>query len=249
MIDADDVFVPEWPLPNGVRVLITTRRGGVSRGAYASLNLGLHVGDDPLAVAENRRRVAAMLPGEPTWLNQVHGTAVFANDGDTHETIAPAADAATTRRAGRPCAVLAADCLPILFSDERGSCVAAAHAGWRGLAAGVIERTIEAMQVAPQRVIACLGPAIGATAFEVGQEVVDAFAVAGPGSRAGFRVSADRPGKYLADIYALARQRLSAAGVEQVHGAGWCTLSAPERFFSYRRDGQTGRMAAIIWRE
>ena len=258
---AADVIVPDWPLPNGVRALITTRRGGVSRGAYASLNLGSHVGDDPLAVDENRRLVGALLPAEPLWLNQVHGTRVFtideeADDRDTDDPMPraadrtpPTADAATTQLIARPCAVMVADCLPILFCDEGGSRVAAAHAGWRGLAAGVIERTVEAMQVAPASVMACFGPAIGATAFEVGQDVVDAFNALGPDSQRAFRSIPDRAGKYLADICELARQRLSAAGVEQVYGGGLCTLSSPDRFFSYRRDGRTGRMAAIVWRE
>ena len=229
--------------------MVTTRRGGVSRGAYASLNLGLQVGDDPLAVSENRRRVGALLPGEPLWLNQVHGTCVLLIGQDAFPATPPTADAATTRLIARPCAVMVADCLPILFCDEGGACVAAAHAGWRGLAAGVIERTVEAMQVAPGKVMAYLGPAIGATAFEVGQDVVDTFTTLGPDSRHAFRSIPDRCGKYLADIDELARQRLAAAGVEQVYGGGLCTVSSPDRLFSYRRDGRTGRMAAIIWRE
>ena len=249
MLQAADMIIPDWPLPSGVRALITTRQGGVSRGAYASLNLGSHVGDDAEAVSENRRRVAALLPAEPVWLNQLHGTRVFTIGQDANEPMPPAADAATTRLIARPCAVLVADCLPILFCDEDGSCVAAAHAGWRGLAAGVIERTVEAMQVAPQAVMAYLGPAIGATAFEVGQDVVDTFAALGPQSQRAFRPIPDRSGKYLADIEELARQRLLAAGVGQVYGGGLCTVSDPDRFFSYRRDGRTGRMAAIIWRE
>ena len=249
MLSLEDAIVPDWPLPNGVRALITTRRGGVSTGAYASLNLGSHVGDDPLAVGENRRRVGALLPGEPLWLNQVHGTRVVEIDRNTPHELPPEADAAMTRLSRRPCAVLVADCLPILLCDDGGTCVAAAHAGWRGLAAGVIERTIEAMQVAPRRVIACFGPAIGATAFEVGQEVFDTFAALGPDTRRAFRAIPDRSGKYLTDIVELARQRLTTAGIEQVHGGGPCTVSFPDRFFSYRRDGRTGRMAAIIWRE
>jgi len=249
MLQAADMIIPDWPLPSGVRALITTRQGGVSRGAYASLNLGSHVGDDAEAVSENRRRVAALLPAEPVWLNQLHGTRVFTIGQDANEPMPPAADAATTRLIARPCAVLVADCLPILFCDEDGSCVAAAHAGWRGLAAGVIERTVEAMQVAPQAVMAYLGPAIGATAFEVGQDVVDTFAALGPQSQRAFRPIPDRSGKYLADIEELARQRLLSAGVGQVYGGGLCTVSDPDRFFSYRRDGRTGRMAAIIWRE
>jgi len=209
-----------------------------------------------LAVDENRRRVGALLPGEPLWLNQVHGARVFMIGQDAQgqlprvaDALPPAADASTTRLIARPCAVMVADCLPILFCDEDGTCVAAAHAGWRGLAAGVIERTVEAMQIVPRRVMAWFGPAIGATAFEVGQDVVDTFAVLDPGSQRAFRSIPDRSGKYLADIYELARQRLTVAGVGQIYGGGLCTLSTPERFFSHRRDGRTGRMAAIIWRE
>ncbi|MEO8102002.1 MAG: peptidoglycan editing factor PgeF [Betaproteobacteria bacterium] len=244
-----DVIVPDWPLPAGVKALFTTRQGGVSAGKYASLNLGAHVGDDPLAVQENRRRVCSLLPGTPQWLNQVHGTRVVTIGGDAVDRSPPEADASITRMMGRPCAVMVADCLPILFCDVRGSCVAAAHAGWRGLAAGVIERTVAAMQIESGQLTAWLGPAIGASAFEVGQDVVDAFASQRKDARAAFRLLAGRPGKYLADIYALARLRLSAAGIEHVHGGGLCTVSAPDRYFSYRRDGQTGRMAAIIWRE
>lgn len=249
MLQAADVIIPDWPLPSGVRALVTTRQGGVSQGAYASLNLGAHVGDDAEAVSENRRQVGALLPAEPLWLNQLHGTRVFTIGQDANEPMPPAADAATTRLIARPCAVLVADCLPILFCDEGGSCVAAAHAGWRGLAAGVIERTVEALQVAPQVVMAYFGPAIGAAAFEVGQDVVDTFLALGPQSQRAFRPIPDRSGKYLADIEELARQRLAAAGVGQVYGGGMCTVTAPDRFFSYRRDGRTGRMAAIIWRE
>lgn len=249
MLQLRDLMVPDWPLPAGVKALFTTRLGGASKGAYASLNLGAHVGDDPLAVQENRRRVRALLPGTPRWLDQVHGTRVITIGGEDDELSPPEADASVTRMKGRPCAVMVADCLPILLCDARGSCVAAAHAGWRGLAAGVIERTVAAMPVDPGQLTAWLGPAIGASAFEVGQDVVDAFASLGPDSRAAFRSLPGRPGKYLADIYALASLRLSAAGIEQVHGGGLCTVSAPDRFFSYRRDGQTGRMAAIIWRE
>ncbi|MBL0123450.1 MAG: peptidoglycan editing factor PgeF [Betaproteobacteria bacterium] len=254
MLQSADTIVPEWPVPRNVKALITTRRGGVSVGAYASLNLGRHVGDDLLSVEENRRRICAHLPAEPMWLDQVHGTRVvnitaevFAHGKD--QSMPPRADAATTRLTNRPCAVLVADCLSILFCDTGGSCVAAAHAGWRGLAAGVIERTVEAMQVAPQDVMAYLGPAIGPTAFEVGQDVADAFASKRPDSRRAFRSLADKPGKYVADIYELGRQRLCAAGVAHVYGGGLCTVSAPDRFFSYRRDGQTGRMAAFIWLE
>lgn len=254
-LQPQDLIVPDWPAPKGVGALITTRTGGVSTGACASLNLGLHVGDDPMAVAENRRRVMALLPGEPCWLNQVHGVAVHTISAMEGDVSRPEADAAVTRLPGRPCAVLVADCLPVLFCSDDGDVVAAAHAGWRGLAAGVLERTVEAMNVAPQRVMAYLGPAIGAGAFEVGQDVVDAFAAADLAAAPktpladAFRSIPGRNGKYLADIFTLARHRMAAAGVARIFGGGLCTVSAPARFFSYRRDGRTGRMAAIIWRE
>lgn len=249
MLSPADIIVPDWPAPKGIRAMITTRRGGVSLGAFAGLNLGAHVGDDPLDVEENRHRIGALMPAAPLWLDQVHGTRVITIATESSNPMPPQADAATTRLTHRPCAVMVADCLSILLCDTGGSCVAAAHAGWRGLAAGVIERTVEAMQVAPQDVMAYLGPAIGPTAFEVGQDVADAFASKRPDSRRAFRSLADKPGKYVADIYELGRQRLCAAGVAHVYGGGLCTVSAPDRFFSYRRDGQTGRMAAFIWLE
>ena len=248
MIETQDFIVPNWPAPPGVRAIFTTRRGGISKGVFASLNLGAHVGDDPAAVSENRRRVDALLPANPIWLNQVHGIAVHTLSNDVPD-VAPVADASVTLQRNRPCAVLVADCLPILFCDTGGTCVAATHAGWHGLAAGVIERTVEAMPVAPQNLIAWMGPAIGAGAFEVGQDVVEAFTKPVPASRRAFQPIVGRNGKYLADIFALARQRLASTGVEQVFGGGDCTFSAPERFFSHRRDGRSGRMAAIIWRD
>ena len=248
MIGPEDIIVPDWPAPRGVKAFFTTRRGGVSEGKFANLNLGAQVGDDCVAVAENRRRLDALLPVKPIWLNQVHGIAVHTFSGDAADS-APVADAAMTSQRNRPCAVLVADCLPLLFCDTGSTCVAATHAGWRGLSAGVIESTVEAMPVAPRKLIAWLGPAIGARVFEVGGDVVEAFAKHEPASRRAFEPIAGKDGKYLADIFALARQRLAAAGVEQIFGGGDCTFSAPERFFSHRRDGRSGRMAAIVWRE
>ncbi len=252
MLSMADVIVPDWPAPPGVKALVTTRRGGISDGPYASLNLGAHVGDDAGAVRENRRRIAELLPAEPLWLNQVHGTNVITFGRDVIES-PPAADAATTAMKGRPCSAMVADCLPVLLCDESGTCVGAAHAGWRGLAAGVIEQTVDTMStnalVAPGKLMAYLGPAIGATAFEVGQEVVDTFAALSPDSKRAFLPVTDKPGKYLADIFMLARQRLAKAGVHRVYGGSHCTVSEPDLFFSYRRDGRTGRMAALIWRE
>lgn len=244
-----DFIIPDWPRPTGIRALFTTRSGGVSTGKFDSLNLGMHVGDDPLAVQENRRRLGAQLPANPLWLNQVHGTDVFVVGRDEDCAAPPIADAVATTHSDRPCAVLVADCLPILFCDEAGTSVAAAHAGWRGLAAGVVERTVAAMPVSPRDLMAWLGPAIGPNAFEVGRDVVDAFCQMDANAERAFTVIPQRNGKYLADIFALARQRLTASGVGKIYGGGQCTVTSADKFFSYRRDGQTGRMAAVIWRE
>ncbi len=238
-------IVPDWPAPLNVRSLVTTRHGGVSQGPYSSLNLGSHVGDDPAAVLANRARLGEHLTGAPLWLEQVHGTRVVdaARIGaDIHP---PQADAAFSRQRGAVCVVMTADCLPVLFCDAAGSVVAAAHAGWRGLLAGVLEEAITAMGVPGGRLIAYLGPAIGPQAFEVGDEVRSAFIATDPNAAAAFKPSS--PGKWLADIYGLARQRLAGQGVERVFGGSWCTASDADRFFSYRRDGQTGRMASLIW--
>jgi len=237
------IIQPDWPAPPGIHALTTTRLGGVSLAPYDSLNLGDHVGDAPAAVAENRRRLveALSLPAEPHWLSQVHGTCA------TDAALAPSgceADASHTERPGVVCAVLTADCLPLLLCDRAGRHVAAVHAGWRGLLNGVIERTIEVM-AAEGDVIAWLGPAIGPRAFEVGDEVREAFIAAASAATAAFVPSSN--GRWLADIYALARQRLQAIGVGSVHGGQHCTYSEAERFYSYRRDGQTGRMASLIW--
>lgn len=237
-------IVPDWPAPENVRSLVTTRAGGVSSGAYASLNLGDHVGDDPLAVAENRRRVAAGLPAPPLWLNQVHGTTVL-DAGDSCAGQTPEADAAFARRSGVVCAVMTADCLPVLLCDQSGSVVAAVHAGWRGLRAGVLEQTVAAMACPGQQLLAWLGPAIGPAAFEVGDEVRDAFVAENAQAEAAF--TALRPGKCLADIYLLARLALGRVGVTAVYGGNCCTVLDAQRFFSYRRDGATGRMASLIW--
>lgn len=235
-------FRPDWPAPANVHALQTTRLGGVSSGPWASLNLGDHVGDDPAAVATNRARIAAGLPAEPLWMKQVHGVVVA--DADRAE-VAPEADAAVARAEGRVCAVMTADCLPILLCDRDGTVVGAAHAGWRGLCGGVIEATVAAMAVAPGRLMAWLGPAIGPSAFEVGDEVRTAFVAADASAGAAF--SPGRDGKWLADIYELARQRLATLGVSDVHGGNHCTVGESETFFSYRRDGVTGRMATLIW--
>ncbi|ACO75205.1 Uncharacterized conserved protein [Laribacter hongkongensis HLHK9] len=233
-----------WPAPARVRTLITTRDGGVSLAPYASLNLGQHVGDDPAAVAENRARLRACLPAEPFWLNQVHGIGVQEACADAPD-VPPDADAGFTRQPGVVCAVMTADCLPVLLTDRSGSVVAAAHAGWRGLCNGIIEATIARMAVPASDILAWLGPAIGPDAFEVGPEVRAAFMAHDPTAASAFAAIPD--GKYLADIYLLARQRLNACGVTEVHGGDACTVTERERYFSYRRDGRTGRMASLIW--
>ena len=237
-------IVPDWPAPPGVRTLITTRAGGASRGAYAALNLGLRSGDDAEAVARNRASLRQWLPAEPLWLRQVHGTTVV--EADTAEDN-PEADAALARRNGLVCAVLTADCLPLLLCDEAGTVVAAVHAGWRGLCAGVIEQTLRAMDRPPQALLAYLGPAIGPAAYEVGAEVRQVFVEADAQADSAF--APGKPGKFYADLYALARQRLARSGVARVYGGGYCTYTERERFYSYRRDGVTGRMASLIWME
>ena len=236
----------DWPTPPGVRALSTFRGGGVSVGRYASLNLGSHVGDDPAAVAQNRRRLRqeAGLPSEPQWLTQVHGVQVADLDADVPRT---AADAAVARRPGLVCAILTADCLPVLLAADSGDVVAAAHAGWRGLAAGVIEATFQAMGADPDRTLAWLGPAIGPGSFEVGGEVREAFLSQDPGARPAFEANAR--GRFMADLGALARRRLASLGITRIYGGtGECTHSASDRYFSHRRDGPCGRQATLIWR-
>jgi YfiH family protein len=242
--------------PGNVLIAQTTRSGGVSLGPYASLNLGTHVGDDPVAVAQNRDRLLASLPAGAriAWLRQVHGTDVIEAEAEAGPLLgdAPAADACWTAQARIACAIMTADCLPVLLTDASGAVVAAAHAGWRGLAAGILEATVAAMGVAPGTLHAWLGPAIGADAFEVGSEVRDTFlAAASPGSQATtercFRPSGI-PGHWYADLAALAELRLRARGVRRVTCDGRCTVRNPGTFFSHRRDGTTGRMASLILR-
>ncbi len=242
-MNAVDLVTPEWAAPPRVKALMTTRAGGVSTGCFSSLNLGDHVGDNPRAVAENRRLVSCVLPAAPVWLNQVHGVQCIVAD---HAESGTTADASVTRAPGVVCAVMTADCLPVLFCDVDGTVVAAAHAGWRGLQAGVLEATLANMGVAASAVIAWMGAAIGPNAFEVGDEVRHAFVADDAGAAVAFRPSG-ADGKWLADLYELARRRLAACGVWQVYGGTLCTVADAQRFFSYRRDGQTGRMAAMIW--
>jgi len=237
-----DWIEPDWPAPPRVRALVTTRSGGVSGGPYASLNLGTRVGDNAAAVRENRARLSAALPSEPRWLEQVHGTDVVQAERAEAE---PRADAVFTGARDVVCAVQVADCLPVLLCDRAGASVAAAHAGWRGLSAGVLERAVATLPSAPEDIIAWLGPAIGPRKFEVGRDVYVAFA--GSDREAEPAFEAIREGKWLADLYALARLRLRRAGVSAVFGGGLCTFGDPQRFFSHRRDRVTGRHAACIW--
>lgn len=239
-----ETFVPEWPAPLRVRALQTMRGGGCSPAPWGSFNLGDHVGDAPERVAENRQRLRSLLPGEPFWLQQVHGN--LAVDADKSLAMV-AADASFTRCAGMVCAVMTADCLPVLFCDRNGTVVAAAHAGWRGLLAGVLEQTLHRMEVQPSEVLAWLGPAIGPLSFEVGAEVRAAFCAESAFAQAAFAPA--ESGKWLADIYLLARYRLERCGVRSVYGGDACTVSEKSRYFSYRREGVTGRMASLIWLE
>ena len=241
-----DIIEVDWPAPANVRALSTTRSGGASEGPFASLNLATHVGDRPAVVAQNRGRLSRELglPSEPAWLTQVHGC-VVAHAG--RDSLGCEADAAVSSSPGKVCAVMTADCLPVLLCDVQGSRVAAVHAGWRGLAAGVIDAAVRQMDVTPAYLMAWLGPAIGPNAFEVGDEVRACFLRADAGAEEAFRASPN--GRWLADLYGLARRRLKQIGIESVYGGSYCTFSEPQRFFSYRRDGVTGRMATVIWLE
>ncbi len=231
-----------WSIPLAVDAWVSTRAGGVSTGAYQSLNLATHVGDDDAAVQENRRRLQAHLGIDVpiTWMSQVHGTQVATPDQGPI-----CADAVYSNQPGQVCAVLTADCLPILLCNHQGTEVAAVHAGWRGLAAGVLEAALVKFHTPAQHLYAWLGPAIGPESFEVGSDVRDAFIRGDEQSVAAF-VPGGGAGRYYADLYALARIRLRRAGVLEVSGGGWCTVRETERFFSYRRDGVTGRMASLI---
>ncbi len=237
-------ILPDWPAPPRVRAFSTTRAGGVSAGEHGSLNLGLSTGDDPARVAENRARVRRHLPGEPRWMRQVHGIGVADLDALAPGEV-PVADAAAVSRPGVVAAVLTADCLPVVLACADGSRVAVAHAGWRGLAAGVLEATVAALGGEPADALAWLGPAIGPAAFEVGPEVREAFLDADGGSAGAF--VARGGGKYLADLYALARRRLACAGLARVHGGGRCTLTEAAEFFSYRRAKAGGRQGTFAW--
>lgn len=248
MTQRPEWLIPDWPAPPRVRALSTFRYGGASRDRYASLNLGGHVEDAAPAVAENRRTLseAAGLPAEPHWLTQVHGTEVLDLDSVINQ--GPScADAAVSGLPGTVCAILTADCLPLLLAAGSSARVGAAHAGWRGLAAGVIEAAVRAMATPPSDLLAWLGPAIGPKHFEIGAEVREALLCADPGADAAMQPNAR--GRFMADLFALARRRLARAGVERVYGGGECTYSRADKYFSHRRDGRTGRQATLIWME
>lgn len=245
----DNALTPGWSTPDRVRAISTTRAGGVSARPWNSLNLGVHVEDNPEHVQENRRRLAestGLHRSQIGWLNQVHGTEVVElapnNVGQTTK-----ADASYTRHPGIACAILTADCLPVILADRKGTVVGAAHCGWRSLCGGVVEKLVSEMAVAPETLQAWLGPAIGPERFEVGPEVRDAFLNHDPEPAHAFKDEGARPGHFMADIYALATLRLNHLGVYNVTGGGLCTVQNPDRFFSYRRDGRTGRMATLVW--
>ena len=252
----NSIFVvePDWPAPDAIRAAVTTRIGGVSLGQWRGLNLGSHVDDEPDAVVANRAliRESLSLPSEPVWLNQVHDTSVvevpLASDH------IPNADASLARQAGTVCAVMTADCLPLLLCDTRGGEWAAVHCGWRGLCGGIVAQVVSSFNAAPEHLLAWMGPAIGPASYQVGSELREAFVASATGPLAeqlagAFAADSNAEGKYLADLYLLTSTLLQAAGVTAIYGGGFDTYSDPERFYSYRRDGQTGRFASLIWRE
>lgn len=245
-------ITPDWPAPSNVRALQTTRLGGVSVAPYASLNLGAHVQDDAIAVATNRQLLSPYLPSEPVWVNQVHGTDVI--DAAT-STCLQNADASFTTKPNVVCVTMTADCLPVLLCDQQGTVVAAVHAGWKGLCDGVVEAAVSKMQVPPNQILVWLGPAIGPNAFEVGNDVRQQFMAKDNQAELAFKPinPQDANTKWLGNLYLIAQQRLAKLGVTQVYGAGinedFCTYTDEARFFSFRRDNVTGRMATIIWME
>ena len=244
---------PQWPAPDSVRAAVTTRRGGMSTGCWQGLNLGTHVGDEHTAVVANRQtiRESLSLPSEPIWLNQVHGTQVVEVTAETDHL--PTADASISRHAGTVCAVMTADCLPLLLCDQQGKEWAAVHCGWRGLCDGLVQKAVSRFKAAPEQLLAWMGPAIGQASFQVGQEVRDAFTAAAPSLAISDKLSqafiedSSAPDRYLADLYSITHTLLNAANVTAVYGGGFDTYTDAERFYSYRRDGQTGRFATLIW--
>ena len=243
MLSKIDLIVPDWPAPSNVKAIQATRNGGFSVAPYSSLNLGAHVQDDALAVAKNRQLLNQYLPSEPVWLNQVHGTEVI---DAAQSSCIQEADASFSKNKNVVCVTMTADCLPVLLCNRQGTAVAAIHAGWRSLCDGVIETTIELLGVQSEDLIAWLGPAIGPNAFEVGGEVRAAFMAQDAQAGQAFKASGD---KWLGDLYLIAKQRLNNKGVTEIYGGGQCTFSNPDKYFSFRRDGVTGRMATMIWFE
>ncbi|HKJ18319.1 MAG TPA: peptidoglycan editing factor PgeF [Xanthomonadales bacterium] len=244
-MNIDDLIIPDWPAPKGVKALSTTRVGGVSTGAWSSLNLGDRCGDSSENVRRNRQLLQSVLPAKPRWMRQVHGITVA---GAGHDQPDPEADAAVSSKPCQVLPILTADCLPVLLCDQDGTCVGAAHAGWRGLSGGVIEATVSQMKAPVDRLIAWLGPAIGRKAYEVGDDVLEAFesfqGPVGTGLLKSFAPSGDR---WMLHLAGAARIMLEGLGIQRVYGGDFCTYSEPDRFFSYRRDGDTGRMASLIW--
>lgn len=242
MSSVSNTFIqPNWPAPPNVKAMQTTRAGGFSVGPYGSLNFGAHVNDNPQHVAQNRQSLSGIVPTEPVWLDQVHGTHVI--DAALSRCVEKA-DASFTSAANVVCVTMTADCLPILLCDKAGTVIASVHAGWRSLCDGVIEKTVASMQVEAKNLVAWLGPAIGPEAFEVGLEVRDAFVAKDAQAKLAFKV---REKKWFGDLYLIAKQRLQLLGITDVYGETLCTFSNPDQFFSYRRDGDTGRMATMIW--
>lgn len=240
----DIVLTPDWPAPLNVKAVSTTRQGGFSQAPFDSMNVGTHVGDDASVVKKNRDQLKQLinLPNSPLWLEQVHGTDVIHTSSWQKSS---QADAIYSDQPNQVCAIMTADCLPVLFTDRQGTQVAAAHAGWRGLLNGVLENTVSQFSGAREDILVWLGPAIGPSQFEVGQEVYAAFTAYSQDAKQAFKVSDQT--HYLADIYLLAKQRLSALGITQIYGGDFCTVTEKQRFFSYRRDGITGRMVSLIW--
>ena len=254
MINAINLIEPSWVAPQQVKAFSTTRHGGVSKPPFNTLNLGLNAGDDSVDVLHNRSIVRSHLPTEPLWLKQIHGVTVSTPASRNASTDKPfEADAAVTNIPNEVLAILTADCMPVLFASKGGEVIGAAHAGWRGLSSGILENTLQEMLaispgLSPKDIVVWMGPAIGPTAFEVGEDVLQAFAAQGQTiSSKAFTPIAGSPGKYLANLYLLARERLRSLGIEQIDGGDFCTFSDSERFFSYRRDKETGRFASLIW--
>jgi len=243
-MDTNTLITPDWPAPDSIRAMSTTRLGGFSQAPYDSMNVGTHVGDVLAVVSQNREQLnqVANIAADPLWLKQVHGTDII-HASTWHPN--SEADAIYSNQPAQVCTIMTADCLPVLLTDKQGKQVAAAHAGWRGLLNGILENTVSQFSGARDDILVWLGPAIGPEQFEVGQEVYDAFTAHSNDAKQAFKFSGDT--HYVADIYLLAKQRLLALGIKQIYGGDFCTVTEEQRFFSYRRDGVTGRMASLIW--